>query len=422
MPVSRRGFLIAGAAPLFAQRRAAPPTRPNIVLLLAEYLPAHALGCYGNKEIRTPNIDLLARGGTRFTYHAACAPAPAPCRASLLTGLVPRQHGLQEGQTVAPPALAKAAMISDLLSSAGYNCGFAGHWGLGDDAKPQPGFRYWRPGAGQPSRNVVQFLEEQKAEQPFFLVASYPVPREPYEGLPQKFLDMYASVRFDSVGWLPPAPNAASGKEYLKDIVGSLRKCAAAISTLDEQLPAVVAALNARKLRDQTLVVFTSSCGHLMGRHGLWGAGRASDPINMYEESVMTPMIWNWPGMVPVEGVRPELINGDDLLPSLCEVAGVKAPEGRALAGRSYWLSATNRPYPKKEPWRNLVFSELGNTEMIRDSRFKVLVRNGGKGPNELYDLRKDSFESTNQYENGEFISMRTELMQELVKWRKTYS
>ena len=70
-----------------------------------------------------------------------------------------------------------------------------------------------------------------------------------------------------------------------------------------------------------------------MGRHGLWGSGRASDPVNMYEEAVMTPMVWNWRGKVPVEGVRPEVINADDLFPSLCELAGItgarKASPGR---------------------------------------------------------------------------------------------
>src|SRR5512141_2361550 len=133
MDVSRRTLLLASAAPLLAQRRLEP--RPNILLILAESLPAFALGCYGNQEIRTPNLDLLARGGTRFSFHAACSPSPSANRASLLTGLVPHQHGVEEPPAGVPAAFAGATMVSDLLAGAGYHCGYVGLWGLGDDAR-----------------------------------------------------------------------------------------------------------------------------------------------------------------------------------------------------------------------------------------------------------------------------------------------
>jgi arylsulfatase A-like enzyme len=419
MDVSRRSLLLASAAPLLAQDRA---PRPNILLILAESLPAFALGCYGNQEILTPNLDLLARGGTRFTFHAACAPSPRAGRTSLLTGLVPHQHGLDDQPEAVPASFATATMISDLLAGAGYHCGYVGPWGLGDDAKPQHAFQEWDTQPGTPTSRVVQLLEQQKPEQPFFLVASYPHPREPYTGLPQVYYDKYAATRFDSQGWLPAARNASAGKEFLTDIVGSLRKCAAAVTALDSEIPAIISALDARKVREQTLVIFTSACGHLMGRHGLWGSGRASDPVNMYEEAVMTPMLWNWPGRVPVEGVRPEVVNGDDLFPSLCEVAGIRAPAKRPLAGRSYLLLATNKPLPRKEPWRNVVFSQCGNTEMVRNARFKVVVRDGGKGSGELYDLRKDPRELVNQYDNAEYVSFRSAMVRELDLWRKKYA
>jgi arylsulfatase A-like enzyme len=335
---------------------------------------------------------------------------------------VPRQHGVEEQPAAVPASFSSTTMISDLLAGAGYHCGYMGLWGLGDDAKPQHGFQQWDTQPGAPTARAVKFLEQQKPGQPFFLVASYPSPREPYAGVPQAFIDKYAASRFDSHGWLPAARNASSGKEYLRDIVGSLRKCAAAITALDSEIPALISALDAHELRDGTLVVFTAAAGHLMGRHGLWGSGRASDPVNMYEEAVMTPMLWNWPGKVPVESVRPEVINGDDLFPSLCEVAGVRAPAKRPLAGSSYWLPATNKPLPKKSPWRNLVFSQCGNAEMVRNTRFKVVLRDGGKGPGDLYDLRKDPRELSNQYDNAEYLSVRATLTRELEQWRKQYA
>ena len=108
----------------------------------------------------------------------------------------------------------------------------------------------------------------------------------------------------------------------------------------------------------------------------------------MYEEVVRVPMIWNWPGRAPVESVRNELVSFYDVVPSLCEVAGVAPPAG--LIGRSYTTLALGKRLPKKQPWRNLVFGQFRNARMARNSRYKLVLRDQGKGPNELYDLVVD--------------------------------
>ncbi len=447
MQVSRRTFLMSSAVPLLAQKKA-PPRPSNVLLILADDLGAWMLGCYGNQEIRTPNIDLLARGGLCFLHHNVVTPVSSASRATLLTGRVPRQHGIQDslaGASAAPASFGKEIMISDLLASKGYNCGYVGKWHLGDDAKPQHGFRFWYtvPAGGGPyqdprmswngqivqergylpelmTRKGVEFLEQQKPGQPFFLVAGYPNPHTPYDGHPQKNYDAYARTTFETVGWQPPAANAVEGKEYLTDIVGNLKKCAAAVTALDDQVPALISTLDKKGLRDDTLIIITAASGLLAGRHGLWGAGHASDPINMYQEVVETPMIWNWPGRVPVEAKRPELVSSCDLFPSLCDVTGVPVPEGRGLSGRSYVPLATNQSLPKKQPWRNLVFGHFLNTEMARDVRHKLVQRNNGAGPNEFYDLSKDPRERVNQYNNDAYITIRTGLAKELGQWRKT--
>ena len=105
--VARRHFLLGGlAAPLAAQRRktAAPAAaqRPNILLILADDLAAWMVGCYGNKEIRTPNIDRLARSGTRFANHFVATPICSASRATLFTGRLPRQHGIHDFLTPNP--------------------------------------------------------------------------------------------------------------------------------------------------------------------------------------------------------------------------------------------------------------------------------------------------------------------------------
>ena len=115
-------------------------------------------------------------------------------------------------------------------------------------------------------------------------------------------------------------------------------------------------------------------------------------------------------GHVPPTNTRPELVSAYDLLPTLCEVAGAPLPQGRNLCGRSYLPLALNQKLPKKEPWRNLVFGQYRNTEMARDNRYKLVMRDEGKGPGELYDLTVDPHEKVNQYGNPQYVNMRDRL------------
>jgi len=445
-----------GLSAAAAQRPGPPPARPSILLILADDLAAWMLGCYGNQEIKTPNIDLLARRGVRFQNSFVNTPICSASRATLFTGRLPRQHGIHDfltanpiekppqGQAAPPASFQQEVMLSDLLAKAGYNCGYAGKWHMGDDATPQRGFRFWYTIGGRTyldpevswngqrvkesgyltellTRKAIEFLDLQTPGQPFFLVASYLNPHVPYDGHPDKYYRMYENTRFDTIGWEPAAPHALREKELLSDMVGNARKCAASVSALDDQIPALLRKLEERKLRDDTLVIFTADNGFLLGRHGLWSKGLASDPINMYEEVMRVPMIWSWRGRTPVETVRPEFVTFCDFFPSVCEAAGVSPPANRNLSGRSYLPLVLNRPMPKTPPWKNLVFGHFRNTEMARDQRFKLVLRDEGGGPNELFDLRSDPLEKTNLYGNPQYLTVRDALRGELERWRSRY-
>jgi arylsulfatase A-like enzyme len=171
---------------------------------------------------------------------------------------------------------------------------------------------------------------------------------------------------------------------------------------------------------DQTLIVFTSLSGDLLSHHGLWGAGDASDPVNMYEESVRTPMIWVRPGQVPAQLSRPELVSAYDFVPSLCETLLIDPPS-RNLCGRSYMLMATGKPLPKKEPWRATVFAHYQYTGMARNQRYKLVLRESGKGRSELYALNTDPAEKVNQYDSPEFVTVRNSLTAELNGWKQRF-
>lgn len=455
--MKRREFLLGATA--LTQLRGQAAGRPNILVIMADDLAAWMCGCYGNKEIRTPNIDALARSGIRFANGFTATPICSASRATFFTGRLPRQHGIHDfltpnpienppqGQKDPPPSFSKEIMISDVLAASGYSCGYAGKWHMGSDEKPGHGYSYTYTMTGGSrsytdptmyvngerveekgyltdliTQRAGEFLNQQQPGKPFFLTVSYLNPHTPYEGHPQKYYDMYARTNFDSFGTEPAAPNALREKNMLSDTLGNIRRAAAATTSLDDQIPVLLRKLQERKLYDNTLVMFVGDNGYLLGRHGLWSKGLASDPINMYEEVVKVPFILSWPGKIPTDAMAPELVSFYDVMPSLCSAAGVAVPPGRNLTGRNFMPIAKRDPLPKGERWRNLVFAHFRNTEMARDNRFKLVLRNQGKGPNELYDLSTDPREKANLHDNPQFITVRDRLAKDIAEWRRQTS
>ncbi|WP_321473172.1 sulfatase-like hydrolase/transferase [uncultured Paludibaculum sp.] len=428
---TRRTFLTgAAAAPLFAQKRGrkddAPSAKPNILLVMADEVPSWVLGCYGNQEIPTPNIDRMALGGSRFVRSFACTPAATANRVTLLSGRTPRQHGVHEAGT-APGSFANEKLLSDDLTGSGYRCGYAGLWDAGSGA-PGHGFAHAGTavsGKGSAAETVtaqaLEFLDQQAKGTPFFLAISYPSPMTLQQSSPQKFHARFAAAKFESYGIQPAAEHAALGKEYLADALGNLRKYGAGLAELDEQLAALPRKLLAKSIFDNTLVVFTGTSGNLLGRHGLWGDGRGSKPANMYDEAVGVPMIWQWPGYFPVQAARPEVVSSYDVYPTLRAAAGIPLTDSKSLCGRDFLQVVMNRVPAQKKAWKDLVFADLGDTEMARDNYFKVVVRSGGEGPNEFYDLRQDSREKNNRWDNPGYVTVRDTMAKSLAEWRQTY-
>jgi len=381
MPISRRHFFLGSLAlPAFAAKK--PPARPNLLLFLVDDLPAWVLGCYGNKEIRTPNIDRLSQTGTRFLNHFVCTPDAAPSRITFLTGRTPMQ--------TSGPGLDK------ILGGLSYEV------------------------HTQDASTASGFIDKQSASKQFFLTVTSSRLMAPYNDVSQKYRDLYAKTTFEGYTPDPVSPNANVGREMLGDIVGNVRKYAAALSQLDAEVNTVLAALNQKGLLDNTLIVFSSTCGLLLGRHGLWGSGDASRPVNMYDEAVGTPLFWSWAGRVPALATQVELVSSYDFVPTICNALDVPAPAG--LCGRSYLLMATGKPLPKKQRWRSTVCGHYQNTDMARVERYKVVLRDGGKGPNELYDLNADPREKVNQADDDQFVSIKTSLGAEIAKWKQQYS
>ncbi len=399
MPVSRREFLMGSLAlpALAAKKPKVAPEKPSVLLIVVDDLPSWLIGCYGNKEILTPNIDRLARTGTRFLNHFVAVPEAEANFRTLVTGRTPMQIG--PSGTLASDDVT----LEKMLGGGGYACHATGR---------QP--------AADVTAEALKFLDQFDGKQSFWMVR-YTGPRPPYDGIPAKFLDLYANRRFENYTVEPVAPNAASDKEMLANRLASRRKAAAGISAVDEAAGSLIRKIYEKQAVDHILVILTATCGSLFGSHGLWGAGDASDPPNMFEESVRVPLIWSWPGRVPAEGVQVELVSTYDLVPSVADIAEIEAPK-RNLCGVSYVPLATGKLLPRKQGWRQAVCARERGTEMARVERYKLVLRNEGKGPNELYDYASDPGERNNLADNDQYVTVRSGLADEIQKWKLNYS
>lgn len=431
--------------------------RPNVLLILADDLADWHLGCYGNPHILTPNIDALAASGTRMGNSFVCTPICSPSRATLFTGRVPRQHGLKDfisGREQndppqghysrdIPPGWDREVMLSDLLAKSGYACGYIGKWHMFNDPKPQHSFEYyctWTRDGGGPykdpdmafngnmveekgymtelwTKRAARFMKERSgSERPWFLTLAYFNPHTPYDGHPKKNYKQYEKCDFEEHGLEPRAPNALREADMMKnkkEALKNLRKAAAATSALDDQIPALLNALKESGQWENTLVIFAGDNGYLLGRHGAWSKGYATDPINMYEEVIRVPLIYSWPGKLPGGRVLNEFVSFYDFLPTICEAAGIPPPFNRGLCGKSYWPLLEGRPMP----WSNTVYCSFRNTDAIRGERFKYVQRNLGRGPNELFDLQDDPRERNNRIDDASLQSVRDGLAQRLNAW-----
>ena len=166
--MQRRSFLSAAAAALPASAWA-QGRKPNVVLILTDNHGAWTLGCYGNKDIRTPHLDRMASEGVLFTRAHANNAVCSPTRASLLTGLMPSQHGVHTYFGVGDPqigpnaynAIKEFATIPKMLTSDGYVAALSGKWHLGDNLNPQEGFTDW---ATKPHGSSAGFYDQELVE------------------------------------------------------------------------------------------------------------------------------------------------------------------------------------------------------------------------------------------------------------------
>ena len=443
------------------------PEKPNILFILSDDQGPWAMNSAGTWELKTPNLDRLAVTGVRFENFFCASPVCSPARASILTGQMPSQHGVQDflrrGNSAELPQdgeriqyLEGRQTYVQILRDSGYDCGLSGKWHVGDSVVPQAGFEFWdvhHAGSGNYfnppmfkdgesyyadgyvsdvfTENAIEYLSSQIAsERPFCMNVHYTAPHAPW-GREQHPEDLYEQYRnnceFESVSWEPVHPNhlAKEGSSGSVALDGEDRKDLlsgyfAAITAMDSNIGRLIDWLEANDLRESTLIIFTSDNGMNMGHHGIWGKGNGTYPPNMFDTSVKVPTLLSMPGRVPTGEVSSDLLSHYDLMPTILEFAGVSPSEKlEDRPGASFVSSVTGQP--RQTPKPVVVHDEYGQTRMIRTDS-KKYVHRYPSGPNEFWDLDNDPEETVNQIDNPVFSEEISKLRSQLEKWFKLYT
>lgn len=416
--------------------------KQNIVLFLTDDHGQWALGSYGHQELHTPNLDYLAATGVQMDNAFTPIPVCSPARASLLSGRLPSQHGLHD--YLASPNdelegrswLTEETTLPQLLSDAGYEVACCGKWHLGGDEEPQPGFDYWftlgndypvehggphrycdngrsRVISGYKTRIItdqaLHFLRQRDGQRPFFLIVGYTATHSPWRDHPQRLVDAYRGCSFDDV---PDDVAYPFGRQNLESTLPTrenpqeaLAQYYAAVSQIDEGAGRLVDELEALDLRQDTLVVYTSDHGLNCGHHGIWGKGNGTLPLNMVEESIRIPMLFNQPGRLYGGQRRNEFVDHLDLFQTLAAYAAVDPPQNQEVEypGQNF-LDLLDNPAAVPD-WRREQYGEYGPLRMIRTERYKLLLRYPN-GDHELFDLLADPRETVNLFPEPQYEAL----------------
>lgn len=403
-------------------------SRPNILVIMADQLAWKALPAYGDRFLATPHIDRIAQRGVRFDRCYTSCPLCQPARPSLWTGRFPHETGvLSNGRNFPVEPLSDSIpTLGELFTAVGYR---TVHFGKQHDMGGLRGFSHVEPQkeaeveSEHPAWPVhydtrrdrytrlrtVEWLREFPVDQPFLLVADL---QNPHDICSWIGANQGEHTDIPPPGGLPPLPanfeiedlarrpvpvqyiccshnrlsqaaawNEENYRHYLAAYYHFCRR-------LDGEVGHILDALEARADAADTLVVFLSDHGDGMASHRM-----VTKQVSLYEETTRVPLLVSGPGLVP--GSRSALVSHLDLLPTLCEYAGIAPPAGlwgQSLRPLLEQGEDTAHPYVVSE-WHTEWGFTISPGRMVRTERYKYTryIEDGGE---ELFDLQNDPGET----------------------------
>lgn len=440
--MNRRSFLSGAGSAIAAMQMnktrawADPETKrpPNVVFILTDEWRGQALGCMGDPDVKTPHLDSLASEGVLMRNTLANTPVCCPARSVMLTGTYASRTGM-----VANDLRLKESEITlgDLFAQGGYRSGYVGKWhldggprmpGFVPPGRRRHGFQFWA--ANECNHNyfynwyfrdenvpivteqyepdfwtrlAVEFLYESQ-DRPFFLMLSIGAPHDPYLA-PQKYLDLYDPEK------LTMRPNWVEGTGHAsrKDIAAYY----AAMTAIDDQVGLLLRTLEELKLKDNTIVFFSSDHGNMLGSQGKILKRKP------WEESIRVPGILRCPGLIPAGHTTDALISHVDFAPTLLALCGLPVPENMQGADQSKVVTG------KQDKGSDSAYFQIfgpyhaagvkAGWRAMRTQRYKYA--RWEQGPWLLYDLEKDPYEMKNLVGDPAASTIMSELDKRLAAW-----
>ena len=383
MIFARLCLVVTGLLTFGTYLRAAVPTKPNIIFILADDYGVGEVSAYGADNYKTPNIDALARGGIRYT-RAYTPSLCGPSRATILTGRYLFRTGATNQDATGRFTPAAETMMPAILKSAGYVTAAVGKWGQLPLGPGEFGFDQHLKFQG----SGAYWNTQDKAKN--YLLNGKETPLKDHEYLPDvmhRFVTDFITTNRDQPFYLYyslshvhteilPTPDSAPDSQDLY---------ADNVKYMDKLVGKLIAELERQNLREKTLIVFFGDNGTANGRadQAMIG-GRRLDGAkgSMLEGGSLEPLIVNWPGVTPAGKVRGDLIDSTDFVPTFAEIAGAKLPEKKIIDGRSFAASIRGESKSARE-W---VYLQLARKWYVRSAAWK-LTQAG-----ELYDMSDAPF------------------------------
>ena len=436
--------------------------KPNIIVVFADQLRSMSLGCYGDKQAKTPNLDRLAFQGARFTNAISTWPVCSPFRAMLITGRYPMSNGVIHNQMAPKPG---QPTIARVLKENGYATGYIGKWHLDFHTEPfvekenRQGFDYWAvrnlnhnhfdsfycgdtpeqiplPGYEPAAQTdlAIRYIESNK-DNPFCLFMSWGPPHDPYKApedyekrFPAEKMQLRENVSESTIvreqleknpidATTPVGEKRAKWRKWIDSddgIRGNMSPYYAATTALDDCVGKLMLALQKAGLADDTILVFTSDHGDMMGSH------RMASKQEPFEEAISIPFIIRYPRKIPKLAATDALLSPIDIMPTLLALAGIECPE--EVEGISLAEAAVGGASDQQDALLIMKMVEGGNPWVAnaatpwRGVRTKThtYVRLEKGGPWLLFDNKSDPYQMKNLVNDPAHQALKDEMESKL--------
>lgn len=416
--------------------------RPNIIYAFSDEHRWQSMAHTETPQLHTPNMDKLAREGVAFTNCISNYPVCSPHRAILMTGRWPYQHGVIDNGI---PLSANEVTLGKVFRDAGYSTGYIGKWHLGGTRAEPFGFEvsliwtgtgaHWDKASYYPADNTpvtlkgynatlmtdqaIQYMQGHR-EGPFFLMLSWDPPHANFLDAPEAKKALYPD------GSLPRRPNVPAALAEAKDSSDPIwnqntwpfyQGYHAHVSAIDDELGRLMSALEELGLADNTVLIYSSDHGSMMGSHGVGGKRQP------YEESIRVPFLIRSPRVIPAGKCVRALMGTVDVMPTLCGLAGLPIPE--SCVGHDFSPAVFGKEGPNPDSQFIMHISKKGASggenhpaplfRGVRTRRFTYALFADRRWC--LFDNHLDPYQMNNLIENPAHAALREELHAMLRTW-----